>query len=154
MWIPEGTSVTVAPYVLHRHPAYFSPDPDTFWPERWLHASSAKRTPKQFAAATAIAADLSANVGLSKVEPGNVAQSDSGEVRMNAAAFIPFSYGPANCAGRNLALVEMRMVVALLIQRFDMTFAAGYNPGSWNKAIKDWFVVKVGELPVTLTPRI
>lgn len=36
MWIPEGTAVTVleAPYVLHRQPPYFAPDPDsdTFWP--------------------------------------------------------------------------------------------------------------------------
>lgn len=151
MWIPEGTAIVVAPYVLHRQLAYFAPDPDTFWPERWLHASSVKRTPKQFAAAT----DLTANTDVSEAESASSdAQSTNGDVRMNAAAFIPFSYGPANCAGRNLALVEMRMVVALLVQRFDMKFAAGYDPGSWNKAIKDWFVVKVGELPVTLTPRI
>lgn len=45
------------------------------------------------------------------------------------------------------------MVVALLVQRFDMKFVDGYNPGGWEKAIKDWLVVKLGELPVILTPR-
>ncbi|EJD04675.1 uncharacterized protein FOMMEDRAFT_153745 [Fomitiporia mediterranea MF3/22] len=39
---------------------------------------------------------------------------------MTSAAFIPFSYSPANCAGRALAMAELRMVVALLVQCFDM----------------------------------
>lgn len=34
--IDERTAVLVPPYVLHRDPRYFSPDPDRFWPERWL----------------------------------------------------------------------------------------------------------------------
>ncbi|KZT66218.1 cytochrome P450 [Daedalea quercina L-15889] len=34
--IDERTGVLVPPYVLHRDPRYFSPDPDRFWPERWL----------------------------------------------------------------------------------------------------------------------
>lgn len=45
------------------------------------------------------------------------------------------------------------MVVALLVQRFGMKFVDGYDPGDWEKAIKDWLVVKLGELPVILTPR-
>ncbi|TFY54545.1 hypothetical protein EVJ58_g8800 [Rhodofomes roseus] len=35
--IDERTSILIPPYVLHRDPRYFSPDPDRFWPERWLH---------------------------------------------------------------------------------------------------------------------
>ncbi|KAH9922364.1 cytochrome P450 [Fomitopsis serialis] len=34
--IDERTSILVPPYVLHRDSRYFSPDPDRFWPERWL----------------------------------------------------------------------------------------------------------------------
>lgn len=36
MFLPEGTNVTLAPYVYHRDPRYFYPNPDAFWPERWL----------------------------------------------------------------------------------------------------------------------
>jgi hypothetical protein len=34
-------------------------------------------------------------------------------------AFIPFSYGPANCAGKTLARIEMRYVLATLVRCFD-----------------------------------
>ena len=34
--IDERTAILVPPYVLHRDPRYFSPDPERFWPERWL----------------------------------------------------------------------------------------------------------------------
>ncbi|KAJ3816970.1 cytochrome P450 [Lentinula raphanica] len=35
-YFQEGTAVLVSPYVLHRDPRYFFPDPDRFWPARWL----------------------------------------------------------------------------------------------------------------------
>ena len=35
-YITEGTAVQVPLYVLQRDPAYFSPHPDSFLPERWL----------------------------------------------------------------------------------------------------------------------
>ncbi|KAF9058876.1 cytochrome P450 [Rhodocollybia butyracea] len=36
-FIKEGTSVVVSTYVIHRDPRYFSPNPDKFWPTRWLN---------------------------------------------------------------------------------------------------------------------
>lgn len=134
-FIPEGTAVVVPPYTLFRDPANFSPCPDTFWPERWLHSSASKRTPAQALA--------EANAPQSQISEKSAPVSSDKEdiVNTNTAAFIPFSYGPANCAGRNLALVEMRMVVALLMQRFDMRFADGYDPGLWEEEIQDFVVV-------------
>ena len=117
---------------MHHDPRNFSPAPDTFLPERSLIASGDASAAKQL--------------------PFFLAHSST-FVR-NEEAFIPFSYGPANCAGRNLALVEMRMVVALLMQRFEMRFAPGYDPKRWEEEIEDFFVVKNGKLPVVLTPRM
>lgn len=38
----------------------------------------------------------------------------------NKAAFQPFSVGPRNCVGRNLAYFEMRIVLARLLYNFDL----------------------------------
>jgi hypothetical protein len=76
---------------------------------------------------------------------------------MNLSAFIPFSFGPANCAGKNLAMLEMRTVIALLIRRFDMAFSErfteGYSADKWGEDAEDWVVFKNGPLPVVLTSR-
>ncbi|KAL5532679.1 hypothetical protein ACEPAF_4453 [Sanghuangporus sanghuang] len=61
----------------------------------------------------------------------------------NTAAYIPFSTGPANCVGKNLALLEMRMAVATIVQRFDMKFASGYDPCKREEDLQDFYI----ELP-------
>lgn len=38
----------------------------------------------------------------------------------NKAAFQPFSTGPRNCVGKNLAYFEMRIVLARLLYNFDI----------------------------------
>ena len=133
-FIPEGTSVVVPPYVVMRSSEYFSPDPEKFWPERWL-----------------------------KLKPEKQASTDKGDCdshfedssfTTNTSAFIPFSYGPANCAGKLLAIVEMRMVVALLMQRFEIRFADGYDSLQWETELKDYFVMSNGCLPVVMAPRL
>ena len=35
-YILEGTAVQISPWVIHRCPRYFYPDPDKFWPDRWI----------------------------------------------------------------------------------------------------------------------
>ena len=47
----------------------------------------------------------------------------------NIAAFISFSepVGPANCVGKNFALMEMRMVITFMASRFDLAFGPDYT---------------------------
>ncbi|KAL3478255.1 cytochrome P450 [Aspergillus californicus] len=40
-------------------------------------------------------------------------------------ALVPFSTGPAGCIGKNLALMEMRLMTAHLVTNFDVGFAPG-----------------------------
>jgi cytochrome P450 len=44
-------------------------------------------------------------------------------------AFFPFSKGPTNCAGQNLALLELYMVLARTLWRMDLRLAPGEGVG-------------------------
>ncbi|KAJ7266575.1 cytochrome P450 [Mycena rebaudengoi] len=82
-----------------------------------------------------------------------LANADDLTFVLNQDAFIPFSIGPANCVGRNLALLELRMVVAYIVQAFDMRFVDGYDQRRWLHELEDTFVMKKGSLPVMLVDR-
>ncbi|KAJ7153585.1 high nitrogen upregulated cytochrome P450 monooxygenase 2 [Mycena crocata] len=74
----------------------------------------------------------------------------------NTEAFIPFSVGPANCVGRNLAMREMRLVLSQLIYRYDIK-AANENKEEfarkWLAGLEDHQILLKGPLEVVLTPR-
>ncbi|TGJ86345.1 hypothetical protein E0Z10_g2441 [Xylaria hypoxylon] len=60
----------------------------------------------------------------------------------------PFSYGPRNCLGRNLAYAEMRLVMARLIWHFDIENA---TDGNWMDQ-RVYMVWEKGPLHVKLRP--
>ncbi|KLO12993.1 high nitrogen upregulated cytochrome P450 monooxygenase 2 [Schizopora paradoxa] len=68
-------------------------------------------------------------------------------------AFIPFAGGFANCVGKNVAIRNIRMVVTILMQRFDMRIAEGYNPKRWEEEMEEYFVLKIGKLPVVVSAK-
>ncbi|KAF8258322.1 high nitrogen upregulated cytochrome P450 monooxygenase 2 [Lactarius quietus] len=55
----------------------------------------------------------------------------------NTAAFFPFSYGPTNCVAKNMALMEMRMVLCWLLQKFRFSGAPGMRLEEWEGRISD-----------------
>ncbi|GLB37110.1 putative cytochrome p450 [Lyophyllum shimeji] len=127
-YIPEGTTAVVHTYTLHRDARNFSPFPESFIPERWLTADrQVALEPEVFKA--------------------------RGHVVHNLAAFIPFSYGPADCIGKRLAMQEMRAVACAVLRRFSLRFADGYDKATWEGDMCDHFVIKKPKLPVVLTLR-
>ncbi|KAJ3781343.1 cytochrome P450 [Lentinula aff. detonsa] len=123
-FLPEGTQVWAPPKVFHLNPAYFSPKTDEFVPERWLD-------PKK-----------------------DNDDSHPNAFKNNMTAFLAFSYGPANCAGRNLARQEMIMVMSLLLQTFDFRFADGFDWKNWTKRLTTFFVTIRPPIEVSITRRV
>ena len=110
-------------YAVQRDERFFSPLPNTFWPERWLIAEGVEAAP----------------AGEKLVHDPN--------------AFTPFSFGPYNCVGKNIALAEMRQLLCHLVQRLDVRLADGADPEAYARAAQDKFIYVVGVLPVTVTRR-
>jgi cytochrome P450 len=61
-----------------------------------------------------------------------------------------FSVGPRNCIGKNLALMEMKMVLANLFFHFDVAFMP--ESVNFTKNLKVWGFYKREEFMVKLTP--
>jgi cytochrome P450 len=76
--IPQGATVMIAVYFMHRHPGLWS-DPERFDPERWLEGRGEPR--RRF-------------------------------------AYLPFGLGGRRCVGEDFALLELRAVLARLLQHF------------------------------------
>ena len=133
-YLPEGNHARVHVYSIHHDARNFS-RPETFWPERWLIAEG---------------------VQCSAVPPYAAAQGemDREQLTHNPHAFLPFSFGPANCVGRGLAMAEMRAVVCAFVQRLDLSFSKGWDPLDWERDLVDMHVVKVGRLPVLIQQKI
>ncbi|KAI0588159.1 CypX Cytochrome P450 [Pyrenophora tritici-repentis] len=70
-------------------------------------------------------------------------------------AFIPFGYGAYSCAGKPLAMLQLRMVVAMVFKRFTVSFAPGKEAACCdfieNQA--DCFTLHLQPLPLVLEER-
>ncbi|PYH92148.1 cytochrome P450 monooxygenase-like protein, partial [Aspergillus ellipticus CBS 707.79] len=66
------------------------------------------------------------------------------------AAFQPFSFGPRNCLGKNLAYHELRVILAKVLFHFDLALAP--ESEGWEKQ-RAWTLWDKNRLLVQLTPR-
>lgn len=135
-YVPVNTAVDTSFYTLLRDPKNFSPAPEAFWPDRFLPPEQRTRSPPS---------NMTYNSAASK--------HSLEEVVVNMDAFIPFSLGPANCVGKNLALLELRLVPVLVLRHLNLRLTDGYNPDDWERDKEDWYVMKTSVLPVVVTPR-
>jgi cytochrome P450 len=84
-------------YAIHRNPEYF-PEPNTFYPERWLAPDS------------------------SQSSSPNIPRTQEA-ISLARRAFISFSQGSRGCIGRQLAYYELHTALALVLHRFDIRLA-------------------------------
>ncbi|KAH8805095.1 cytochrome P450 [Xylogone sp. PMI_703] len=72
-------------------------------------------------------------------------QSDRREVLQ------PFSMGPRNCIGKNLASMEMKLILTRLLWNFNMELQG--DSAEWAKSQRSYVLWEKGDLNVKLTPR-
>ncbi|KAL6901067.1 cytochrome P450 [Trichoderma evansii] len=66
-------------------------------------------------------------------------------------AFMPFSVGPRNCIGYNLAYAEMRLILAKVVWNFDIELAE--ESIGWDMKSKVYMLWEKGPIYVQLTKR-
>ncbi|KAF6812515.1 trichothecene c-15 hydroxylase, partial [Colletotrichum plurivorum] len=66
-------------------------------------------------------------------------------------AFQPFSVGPRNCLGKNLAYAEMRLIIARVIWNYDIRLAD--DTLDWANESEVYVLWQKGPVNVYLTPR-
>lgn len=111
-------------FSIHRDPRNFYPLPNDFWPQRWILAAA-----------------------------GEKGAASGATLVHNTAAFFPFSFGPANCAGKGLAMLELRMVVCAMMQALDLRLADGFNAATYETEVLDYFILTRPRLPVIVRRR-
>jgi len=61
--------------------------------------------------------------------------------------------GPYSCAGKPMALLEMRMILCRIVMNFDMAFADGEDTVNFCNDQKDHFTMQLPPLGLVFTPR-
>ncbi|KAJ9640574.1 hypothetical protein H2204_003202 [Knufia peltigerae] len=74
------------------------------------------------------------------------------EMIKSKEAYAPFSVGPYSCIGKQLALMELRDVIAQLTTKFNVEQAPGYKT-SPEQGMEDIFTVALGNLDLVFSLR-
>jgi cytochrome P450 len=93
--IPAETIVNANIFLVHRNPKYWD-DPHTFNPRRWDSNAS------------------------DDADAASTEKHD--EKRRHPFAFVPFAAGARNCIGKNFALQEMIIAMALVLSKFNVEY--------------------------------
>lgn len=91
------------------------------------------------------------------------------ELTKNSSVFIPFLIGtatsrnpvrntkmltgPYSCVGKQLALMELRYVVAQIVHRYDVELATGENRKRFEDGMRDNFTLSLGPLNMVFSHR-
>ncbi|KAH7026802.1 fusicoccadiene 8-ol C-15 hydroxylase [Macrophomina phaseolina] len=67
------------------------------------------------------------------------------------AVVQPFSTGPRNCIGKNLARAEIRLALARIVWTFDLELMPECR--NWHDEMKTWFVWYKSNLQISFKPR-
>ncbi|KAI0112259.1 cytochrome P450 [Nemania sp. FL0031] len=75
------------------------------------------------------------------------------EMVKDKRGFSPFSQGKFGCVGKSLAMSEMRIVIALLVKRFEISFGDDGKGESLFTGLRDQFTFAPGDLQLRFSIR-
>ena len=75
------------------------------------------------------------------------------EMIRDKGGFAPFALGKYYCIGKNLAYAEMRFVVALLVSKYDVSYAPGEDGRAVEEDMVDQFTAAPGALRLVFRRR-
>jgi cytochrome P450 len=82
-----------------------------------------------------------------------LASSKKEELVKHEEAFFPFQLGRYGCVGKQLALMQLRAVIARIAYDFDMEFAEGEDGVAFDGKSMDTFTFTLGDLMVVFKER-
>ena len=68
--------------------------------------------------------------------------------------FVPFTIGTFSCVGKSLALLELRMLLATLVKKFDLAIAFNFDHEKFWSGYKSFMGTVKGDLPMVVRARI
>jgi cytochrome P450 len=134
MWIPGDTIVVIPQHVIQRDDRYFPSGAD-FIPERWLEKKGTLIVHEE---------------AFFPFQTGERTSTPSIFQRSCLAETFLGRYG---CVGKQLALMEMRSVIARIALEFDISIADQEAAESFDRDAKDTFTYTVGALPLNFRLR-
>ncbi|KAF3386264.1 hypothetical protein F1880_001608 [Penicillium rolfsii] len=75
------------------------------------------------------------------------------ELVKDPSAFIPFNTGPYSCAGKQLALMELRCVMAEIVTKYDISFAPSQKASAFLDGKQDTFTLVTAPLELVFKKR-
>ncbi|KAI5814629.1 cytochrome P450 [Pyronema omphalodes] len=79
--------------------------------------------------------------------------SEQPELVIDKRAFTPFGIGDYSCAGKSLAMMEMRMFIVRMCLNFEWCLAEGFTEEEYVANQRMMFGMQLGPTPITFTPR-
>ena len=125
--IPAGCSILISMQSVHRNPVHW-PDPGRYDPWRFVEDVDDENDGVDGENGDGLGGCVVKGDG--DDDAGTSASTTTKRKRrrrkeIEPYTFLPFIEGPRNCLGQHLALLESKMVISMLSQRYDLRLSDG-----------------------------
>jgi hypothetical protein len=140
--IPLSVHISAPQRAVMHDERYFSPEPSAWRPERWLNKDKELVMDQRACKPCRAAARFARALTLSAAQISPFRRGRSVRLSVVRAHREPADAELADCAGRLLALLELRIFLIQTLLEFDIVPAASYDPAAFEAGIREYFTVQ------------